>query len=137
MWRSVGAIVAGFLAWAVVATVLNFGLRWWLPGYVQVEHALLFTLPMKIARLLLAAIASLAAGAVARAVAPDKRWAPALLGAIILLLFLPSHIELWHRFPIWYHLTFLLTLVPLVAIGGELFATTRHNRQHEAAASAG
>ncbi|MGH6887651.1 MAG: hypothetical protein ACREHF_00380 [Rhizomicrobium sp.] len=121
MWRTIGGIIAGILTWAVVVTILNFGLRLWLPGYVQVEHAMLFTLPMKIARLSIAAATSLVAGAVVRAVAPASRWAPWIVGAIILALFLPSHIYLWHRFPIWYHLTFLLTLVPLVALGAHLW----------------
>ena len=45
-------------------------------------------------------------------------------------LFIPAHIQLWHKFPIWYHLTFLLTLAPLVALGAWLVAgQTRHPRQ--------
>ena len=124
MWRTIGAIAAGIVAWAVVVTLLNFGLRLWLPGYVQVEHALLFTLPMKIARLSIAAVTSLVAGALVRAVAPASRWAPWIVGLVILLLFLPSHVYLWARFPIWYHLTFLLTLVPLVVIGSRLWPRT-------------
>lgn len=121
MWRTIGAIVAGIVAWAVVVTILNFGLRLWLPGYVQVEHTLVFTLPMKIARLSIAAITSLAAGAVTRAVAPASRRAPWILGVVVLVCFLPSHVYLWNRFPIWYHLTFLLTIVPLIVIGAQLW----------------
>jgi hypothetical protein len=127
MWRTIGGIVAGIIAWAVVVTVLNFGLRLWLPGYVQVEHAMLFTLPMKIARLSIAAFTSLIAGAVIRAVAPASRWAPWIVGLAILTLFLPTHIYLWSRFPIWYHLSFLLPLVPLVVLGAQILprGTTR------------
>lgn len=120
-WRTIGGIVAGLLAWAAVVTLLNFGLRLWLPGYVRVEQAMLFTLPMKIARLLMAAVTSFVAGAVIRAVAPASRWSPWITGAVILAMFLPSHIYLWHRFPIWYHLSFLVPLVPLVALGAELY----------------
>lgn len=121
MWRTIGGIAAGLVAWAVVVTLINFGLRLWLPGYVQVEHAMLFTLPMKIARLLMAAVTSLVAGALVRAVAPASRWAPWIVGLVILALFLPAHVRLWTKFPIWYHLTFLLTLVPLVVLGARLW----------------
>jgi hypothetical protein len=121
MWRTIGAIAAGLVAWAVVVTLLNFGLRLWLPGYVLVEHAMLFTLPMKIARLSIAAVTSLVAGALVRAIAPESRTAPWIVGTVILLLFLPSHVYLWTRFPIWYHLTFLLTLVPLVVLGAQIW----------------
>jgi hypothetical protein len=120
MWRTVGGIVAGMVTWAVVVTIINFGLRLWLPGYIQVEHAMLFTLSMKIARLLMAAVTSLIAGAVIHAVAPSSRWAPWITGGLILALFLPSHIYLWARFPIWYHLSFLVPLVPLVVLGAQL-----------------
>ena len=60
MTRSILAVVAGLVAWMVVATLLNFGLRAGLAGYTQAEPILAFTLGMKIARLTLAALASLA-----------------------------------------------------------------------------
>jgi hypothetical protein len=40
------------------------------------------------------------------------------LGAVLLAAFIPVHIQLWAKFPVWYHLVFLGTLVPLVALGG-------------------
>ncbi|MDE2133127.1 MAG: hypothetical protein KGJ49_00835 [Alphaproteobacteria bacterium] len=117
MWRTIAAVLLGLAAWAAAVTILNWGLRLWLPGYGAVEHTMLFTLPMKLARLSIAAAASLAAGAIVRAVAPASRWAPWIVGLVMVALFLPSHVSLWNRFPIWYHLTFLLTLAPLVALG--------------------
>lgn len=123
MWRTLGAIIAGIVAWALVVTVLNIGLRLWLPGYVQVEHSLVFTLAMKIARLAIAAVTSLVAGAVTRAVAPSSRTAPSIAGLAILLPFLWLHIHIWSKFPAWYHLTFLLSLIPLMALGAELWSS--------------
>jgi hypothetical protein len=75
---------------------------------------------MKAGRLIEAGIASLAAGAIVRAVAPSSRFGPWITGAIILALFLPVHVQLWSRFPVWYHLTFLLSIVPLVVIGASI-----------------
>lgn len=120
MVRKIAAVVAGLVAWIVVVTVLNIGLRLWLPGYAGVEHAMLFTLPMKIARLAIAALTSLVAGALVRWIAPSSRWAPWIVGLVLLALFVPDHIYLWNRFPLWYHLTFLITLAPLVALGARL-----------------
>ena len=51
MLRNVAGIVAGLVAWVLIVTVLNFGLRLWLPGYVEAEPGMDFTLAMKIARL--------------------------------------------------------------------------------------
>ncbi len=125
MWRMIAGVLLGLAAWAVVVTVLNWGLRLWLPGYAAVEHTMLFTLPMKLARLSIAAVASLAAGAIVRAVAPSSRLAPWIAGMVMVALFLPSHVYLWNKFPVWYHLTFLLTLAPLVAFGASLLPRNR------------
>ena len=120
MWRAVAAIVAGLVAWAVVVTLLNFGLRAAIPGYHEAEATLQFTMAMKIGRLTEAALASLAAGAVVALIAPAKKWAPWLVGLIVLAMFLPVHVKLWHVFPVWYHLSFLVPLAPLVALGAAL-----------------
>ena len=120
MWRAVAAIVAGLVAWAVVVTILNFGLRAAIPGYHEAEATLQFTMAMKIGRLTEAALASLAAGAVVALIAPAKKWAPWLVGLIVLAMFLPVHVKLWHAFPVWYHLSFLVPLAPLVALGAAL-----------------
>ena len=117
MRRTIAAIIAGLIGWVVIVTVLNWGLRLALPGHHQAEHTLLFTLTMKIARLLMAAVTSVAAGALVRGIAPASRLAPWIVGLVMLALFLPAHVQLWHKFPLWYHLTFLLTLAPLVALG--------------------
>lgn len=120
MWRTVGSIVAGLVAWAVVVTLLNFGLRAAIPGYHAAEATLQFTLAMKAGRLIEAALTSLAAGAVVGAIAPAKKWAPWAVGAIVLAMFLPEHLRIWSRFPVWYHLGFLVPLAPLVVIGAAL-----------------
>ena len=117
MWRTIGSIIAGLAAWAVVVTILNFGLRAALPGYHAAETTLQFTLAMKLGRLTEAALASLAAGAVVNRIAPAGRWAPWLVGLITLALFLPVHVQLWDKFPVWYHLSFLVPIVPLVVAG--------------------
>jgi hypothetical protein len=119
MWRAIAGIIAGLVAWVVVVTVLNFGLRAWLPGYVQAEPAMQFTLGMKIARLSIAALSSIAAGALVRTIT-RANMAPWIVGLVLLALFVPDHVHIWNKFPVWYHLTFLITLAPLVALGARL-----------------
>jgi hypothetical protein len=129
MWRSVLSIVAGIVAWGVIVTLLNFGLRAAIPGYHAAEATLQFTLAMKIGRLAEAAVASVAAGAIVGSIAPSKRWAPWAVGLIILAMFLPVHVNLWNKFPAWYHLAFLVPLAPLVAFGGWLVRGSRGGRR--------
>jgi hypothetical protein len=135
MWRTIGSIVAGLVAWAVVVTLLNFGLRAAIPGYHAAEATLQFTLAMKIGRLTEAALTSVAAGAIVGWIDPSRKWAPWAVGLIILALFLPEHIKLWNSFPVWYHLTFLVPLVPLLALGGWLVRNRASTRLAIASAS--
>ena len=67
----------------------------------------------------MSAISSVVSGYVAAMVDHDVKggW---ISGLLIALLFLPDHISRWAQFPIWYHLTFLLTLAPLTALGAAL-----------------
>jgi hypothetical protein len=53
---------------------------------------------------------------------------------IILAMFLPVHVSIWSKFPVWYHLAFLVPLVPLVAAGGSLGRSVGATRQRPAAA---
>jgi hypothetical protein len=129
MKRSVLALIAGLAVWVLVASLLNRGLRVGFAGYAAAEPAMMFTLGMKVARLILGALASLAAGATIRLIAPSRAILPWVLGAILLALFIPIHVQVWGKFPIWYHLVFLGTLAPLVALGGEFSkAPSQHER---------
>lgn len=120
MVRAVLAIIAGFVVWVAAVTLLNFGLRYGLPGYVEAEPVFGFTLAMLIARLVESALATISAGAVARLIAPASRVTPWVLGVLLLALFIPVHLSLWTKFPIWYHLAFLLSLLPLTLLGAAL-----------------
>lgn len=120
MKRSIFAVVVGIALWIVVASLLNLGLRFAIPGYAAAEPAMTFTLGMMLARLGIGAVTSLAAGAATAAIAGTGARAPWVLGAIMLALMIPTHIKLWNVFPVWYHASFLLTLVPLVVAGARL-----------------
>jgi len=120
MKRSILAVVAGAVLWLVVVSLLDRVLRLGIPGYTEAEPTFAFTLGMMLARLGIAALSSLAAGAAAALIARSARRAPWITGALFLAMFVPEHVKLWQVLPVWYHLTFLLTLVPLFGAGGWL-----------------
>lgn len=130
MKRSILACLAGLLTWVVVVSVINRVLRLSLPNYTPAEHTLQFTLAMKWARLLMAIVTSLAAGAVTRWISPLSRWAPLIVGSVVLAMFVPLHIAIWSKLPVWYHLTFLLTIIPAVLVGS-LLTWHRNNDLNE------
>ena len=95
------------------------------PAYASVADAMTFTLPMMLARLSIGALSTLVAGWVTTAISPQSMLVKLMPGLILLVAFIPQHITLWNTFPIWYHLTFLLSLVPLTYLGGLLITGRR------------
>jgi hypothetical protein len=124
MLRSILAVVAGVLAWGIVVTILNLGLRHGWPAYAAVEKAMLFTVPMMAARLSISGISSLVSGFAAAAVGRSGQ-AALIAGVLLLLIFVPIHYMIWSKFPLWYHLTFLVSL-PLLSVIGGRFSRVRN-----------
>jgi hypothetical protein len=120
MKRPILAFAVGLVLWVVVISLLNRGLRTFVTGYAAAEPTFSFTLGMLVLRLAIAALTSLIAGAAAAWIGPAGRRLPVLLGATLLVAFIPVHARLWSVFPLWYHLVFLGTLIPLVMLGAWL-----------------
>jgi|KBSMisStaDraftv2_1062788.scaffolds.fasta_scaffold467402_1 hypothetical protein len=120
MIRSILAVVFGFVSWFVFATLGNFLIRALIPGYSAAEPVMTFTLSMMAARLILGAASSLVAGFVCSAIDRGRAATVYACAAILLLFFLSVHYQLWQKFPVWYHLTFLVTLPLLVLLGGAI-----------------
>lgn len=118
--KTVAAVIAGLVTWILVATIINFPLRAWWPHYHEAETAFNFALGMKLVRLALGALASVCSGFVAAWIANGYRTAAIALGILSLVLFIPNHYLLWEKFPVWYHLTFLVSLFPLTLLGAML-----------------
>jgi hypothetical protein len=120
IFKTVGAVIAALVTWFFVATVLNLALRAWWPHYHEAETAFNFTFAMKLARLVLGAISSVAAGFVAAWISSVRMRAAVFTGIVLLGLFIPGHYRIWDKFPVWYHLTFLVSLLPLTLLGAAL-----------------
>jgi hypothetical protein len=119
-FKTVGAVIAALVTWIFVATVQNLALRASWPHYHEAETAFNFTFAMKLARLVLGATSCLGAGFVAAWIGRDRMKAATLTGIVLLGLFIPNHYLLWGKFPVWYHLTFLVSLLPLTLLGAAL-----------------
>jgi len=122
MARKALGVIGGLVVWIAVATVAGVIIRAAWPAYASVADAMTFTLPMMIARLGIGAVATVAAGWLAATISRRSTLATLLPGVVLLAGFIPQHIMLWEKFPVWYHLTFLLSLIPLAFLGGKLEA---------------
>src|SRR5882724_4253651 len=119
MIRSILAVIVAVISWFIVATIGNWILRAALPGYSAVEVSMNFTFTMMICRLVLGLLSSLCAGFVCATIARNSV-APKVAGAVMVVLFFPVHYMVWVKFPMWYHLFFLISLAPALLIGASL-----------------
>jgi hypothetical protein len=120
--RAVAGVAGGVFTWVVVATVGNLLLRFVWPSYAEVEAAMNFTPAMLVLRLLLGALSSLCAGFVAAWITKRSRGTVYVLACLLLVAFIPVHYELWGRFPVWYHLFFLVSLVAATIFGATCYS---------------
>ena len=126
MVKNIIGVVTGLVVWMIVATIAGFILRVSWPAYASVASAMTFTLPMMIARLSIGALATIVMGIVTAVIARSVI-AKLMPGIVMLLLFIPEHVSLWQKFPVWYHLTFLLSLRPLTYAGAHFAGRAKPN----------
>jgi len=121
----ISGVAGGFVVWFVVASIGNVLFRMSWPGYAQVEAAMTFTLAMLVGRLLLGVLSSLCGGFVVAWIARGNATATWILGIVLTVFFVPVHYGLLDKFPIWYHLVFLASLLPVTLLGASLFVRSR------------
>ena len=122
MARDILGVISGLAVWMAVAGVAGLTLRNAWPEYASVADAMTFTPTMMYARLAIGALATLGAGWVTAVIARRSMLARVTAGLLLVVVFVPQHIMLWDKFPVWYHLTFLVSLVPLAYLGGQISA---------------
>jgi hypothetical protein len=124
--RTIVGIVIEFIGWFALATLggIAVGMQW--PAFAAANRAftatqiVLFDQSMMITRLSIAAAASLVAAWLTGLTVRDNRMAPLAGGLALLAFFIPVHMAIWDKFPLWYHATFLTSLPVLACLGGKL-----------------
>lgn len=117
--RMILGVVAGLVVWTIVVTACDIAVRKLWIEYAQVEKSLAFTLPIMLTRLSMSAACSVLSGFVAALVAKEKIKSALAAGMVLLALFLPVHISIWSKLPVWYHLVFFTSL-SVLSLGGGL-----------------
>ena len=125
MARTTLGVIAGLAVWVTIVIAAGLIMRAAWADYARVADAMTFTVPMMVARLAIAALATLAMGLVTTLIARRSMRARLMPGVLLLVVFIPQHVMLWDKFPVWYHLTFLASLVPLAYLGGKIASQAR------------
>lgn len=121
---AIARVLAGLLlGWATSWVVLHGGftlLRAAWPDYAAADPDRAYTLAMLLVRLVIFSTMIAATSAVATLAAGDKRMAW-FAGLVVLAVSIPPHLypgTVWEEYPAWYHIVYLLSIVPIAVAGG-------------------
>jgi hypothetical protein len=125
MLRLILGAIIGVVAWVALVGIVSYLVRAVAPDVnaAMVAHTTVVAMGERLA---ISFLASLVGGYLAMLVARDSR-GPLIAGVLMLAIFVPYHLfgrdaggPIWTSFPLWYHLTFFVSLLLLSVLGGRL-----------------
>jgi hypothetical protein len=131
MLKIVLGVIAGFVAWSILwvgsdQVLMTASPTWYGAHQLGFEKAVTNGEPFAadstilIMHLIRASIVSIVCGFLAAFVAGENRRAPMILGFILLLVGIAVEAFAWNYAPAWYHILFILLLIPMTLLGGKL-----------------
>lgn len=131
MLRIILGVIAGFIVWSIVwigmdALLSAISPDWFGRIFNEFQNAVNrnepFTPPVAVSVYLIfqGVLCSLIAGFTAAAIAKENRKSTLALGVLLLIAGIFVEAANWNYFPIWYHILFLLLLIPATVLGGKL-----------------
>jgi hypothetical protein len=131
MVRKILGIIGGFVAWSILWIGSDQVCRalspdWYGAHMLALEKAMFNKEPfMADSGVLLigifrSVVISVISGFTAALIAGENSKTPAGLGVLLLLFGIMVQAVAWSYMPLWYHLVFLLLLVPMTIIGGKM-----------------
>lgn len=131
MLRMILGVVAGFIAWSIIWVggdqIMYWLSRDWYGGQKDKMTLALVNdevfspdTAVVVIDLVRSVIASIMAGFLAAVIAGENRRAPMILGVLLLVVGIAVQVQLWNLFPVWFHLSFWLLLIPMTILGGKM-----------------
>jgi hypothetical protein len=115
-------IILGLIIYAMVGTLGLYLLKVCWADYNLSSEDKSYTTHMLIARLLLALLASIAAGVGGAKVANDNGKSSWFVAAVVFCIAAYIHFAVvWRDYPSWYHFTYLLTTLPTIGLSYYFF----------------
>jgi Na+-driven multidrug efflux pump len=123
MAKMVLGIIVGFLVWSVLWVGSEPVIAAVAPDMAPDESLSNVTSGYLILKVVLSVLFSVVAGYLSAVVADENSRTPLILAFLLLLVGIGIQASIWDRLPVWYHLTFLVLLVPLTVAGGKMRKT--------------
>ncbi len=130
MVRIILGVIAGFITWSIIWVgsdqVLVNSIGWYGEHQNAFEKAFTNKDPFQadttvlLMNIIRSVITSVIAGFLTAVVANENRKSTLVLGILLLLFGAAVEIAAWNYLPIWYHVVFLVLLIPVTVVGGKL-----------------
>lgn len=123
MVRLILGVVAGAIGWIATVAVVGFIVgKLWPEFAMAARDPSRLTFEIMVGRLAVSVVATIVGGLVAALVGQDRGRASLAMGVLLLAFFVPYHVftPIWQNFPLWYHLTFFVSLPLFALLGGRL-----------------
>ena len=131
MLRIILGVIAGFIVWSIVwigmdALLAAISPDWFGRIFTDFQNAVSrnepFMPPDSVSVYLIfqSVLCSLIAGLTAALIAKENRKSTIALGVLLLITGVFVEAAHWNYFPVWYHIVFLLLLIPATVLGGKL-----------------
>ncbi len=131
MLRILFGVIAGFIGWSILWLGSDQVLSMLSPAWYG-AHQTAFQLSMEtgqpyaadsmilVINLVRAAIISVISGLLAALCSGETRRAPLFLGIVLVIVGVLFEAAVWSMLPIWYHVIFIILLLPATLLGGRL-----------------
>jgi hypothetical protein len=131
MVRIILGVIVGFIVWSIVwvggeATLAALSPAWYGKYSVELEKAFVNGTSLDVdptiavVNLVRSFLTSLIAGYMAALVAGEFKRTTLILGVILLAVGIAVEYMFWRLAPPWYHVIFVLALIPMTMLGGRL-----------------
>jgi predicted transporter len=120
MLRIFLGVTVGFVVWSILWVGVDAILRAVWTSYDESVKSMTFSSSMLIVPLVLSAVVSIISGFVAALISRENSKSSLILGILLLIVGIFVQMSVWDKIPLWYHLTFLILLIPMTILGGKL-----------------
>ena len=131
MLRIILGVIVGFVVWTITwlgtdAILTVISPNWYAKNIIDLNTAAASGQPylsetiMTLMALGLSIVCSFISGFIAALIARENSKSTLILGVLLLVVGVSVSVSFWNYFPIWYHVLFLLLLIPVTILGGKL-----------------
>lgn len=120
MGKTIIGVIVGFIVWTILWLGSDAVIRAIAPDMVPGEDLSNISTTYLLIKLVSSVIFSIVSGYVAAMLAHESAKTTLYLGILLLLVGIFFQSAAWNQIPLWYHLLFLLLLIPMTILGGKL-----------------